>query len=83
MAGWDGDDLAGQAEDAAERRQQAAEERAQRSTSTPEERAREARREALRLSKARILDQLSRATNPAYRATLERALQSLDAQAED
>ncbi len=76
--GWDGDALAGQMEDALERQQAAAEARLRKNNSSPEERAREAQAESLRLSKARILDQLSRATNPAHRAMLERALQSLE-----
>ena len=77
--GWDGDALAGQMEDALERQQAAAEARLRRkNNSSPEERAREAQLESLRLSQARIQDQLSRATNPAHRAMLERALQSLE-----
>ena len=79
--GWDGDALAGQMEDALERQQAAAEARQRRDNSSPEVRAREAELESLRLSKARILDQLGRATNPAHRAMLERALKSLDEQA--
>jgi len=79
--GWDGDALAGQMEDALERQQQAAEARLRKNNSTPEEREREAKLESLRLSKARLQDQLGRATNPAHREMLERALQSLDAQA--
>lgn len=84
MAGsWDGDALAGQLEDALERQQAAAEARTRRNDSTPESREREARLESLRLSRARILDQLGRATNPAHRAMLERALASLDGEAAD
>ena len=79
--GWDGDALAGQLEDALERQQAAAEARQSKNNSSPEERARDAELESLRLSKARILDQLSRATNPAHRAMLERALRSLEEQA--
>jgi glutathionyl-hydroquinone reductase len=78
--GWDGDALAGQMEDALERQQAAAEARQRRDNSSPEERAREAEAESLRLSKARILDQLNCATNPAHRAMLERALKSLEEQ---
>ena len=82
--GWDGDALAGQMEDALERQQAAEEARRRRSdNSTPETRAREAELESVRLSKARILDQLTRATNPAHRATLERALESLESQERD
>ena len=82
MAGWDGDDLAGSMEEALERQQEAAEaRRAQREQSSPEERERRARDESLRLSRARLAGQLERATNPAHRAMLERALKSLEAQA--
>jgi hypothetical protein len=79
--GWDGDALAGQMEDAMERQQAAAEARLRKNNSTPEDREREAKLESLRLSRARILDQLGRATNPAHRAMLERALQSLESDA--
>lgn len=81
--GWDGDAIAGQMEDAMERQQAAAEARASRNNSTPEDRARALQLETIRMSKARLQDQLSRATNPAYRATLERALQSLESQLEE
>lgn len=78
--GWDGDALAGQMEDALERQQAAAEARQRTNNSSPAQRARDAEIESVRLSKARITDQLGRATNPAHRAMLERALESLDAQ---
>lgn len=82
--GWDGDALAGQMEEALERQQAAAEARRARPEQvSPEERERQTRIESLRLSKARILDQLSRATNPAHRATLERALKSLESRLEE
>jgi hypothetical protein len=77
--GWDGDDLAGKMEEVFERQQAAADARAHKGTSSPEERARSAAFETFRLSRARILDQLGRATNPAHRTMLERALQSLTA----
>ena len=81
MAGWDGDALAGSMEEALERQQQAAEERrARKDTSSQEERERKAKEESLRLSRARIEQQLGRATNPAHRAMLERALSALDAE---
>lgn len=76
--GWDGDDLAGQAEDEVERQQALNEARARRPGSTPEERARNAEIESLRLSRSRVLSQLERATNPAHRRMLESALQSID-----
>ncbi len=78
--GWDGDALAGQMEDAIERQQEAAEARSRKDDSSSEERARNVQIESLRLSKARITDQLNRATNPAHRAMLERALQALETQ---
>jgi len=75
---WDGDDLAGQAEEVFERQQAAADARAHRGTSTVEERARSARFETLRLSRSKIMGQLSRATNPAHRTMLESALKSIN-----
>ena len=77
---WDGDDLAGQMEEVFERQQAAADARAHKGTSSAEERARSAKFESLRLSRSRIMGQLSRATNPAHRAVLERALQSINAE---
>ncbi len=46
--------------------------------SSPEERERKAREESLRLSRARLEEQLRRATNPAHRAKLECALKALE-----
>jgi hypothetical protein len=81
MAGWDGDALAGSMEEALERQQQAAEERrARKDTASHDERERKVKEESLRLSRARIEEQLGRATNPAHRAMLERALKALDAE---
>ena len=82
MAGWDGDALAESMEQAMERQQEAAEaRRARREQSSPEERELKAREESLRLSRARLEEQLGRATNPAHRAMLERALRALETQA--
>jgi len=75
---WDGDDLAGSMEDAAERQQRLIEERARLPGKTPEERARNAELESLRMSKARIVGQLEGAVNPAHRAMLERALKAIE-----
>ena len=77
---WDGDDLAGKMEENLERQQAAAEARATPSTNTAEDRARSMKHESLRLSRARIVGQLSRATVPAHRTMLERALQAIDEQ---
>ena len=80
MAGWDGDALAESMEQALERQQEAAEaRRARKEQTSPEKRDRKARDESIRLSKARLEDQLSRATNPAHRTMLERALKSIEA----
>jgi hypothetical protein len=66
-------------EEALERQQEAAEaRRAQKDKSSPEERERKAREESVRLSRARIQEQLGRATNPAHRTMLERALRALE-----
>jgi hypothetical protein len=83
MAGWDGDALAESMEEALERQQQAAEDRraARKELSSPEERNRKSRDESHRLSKARLEEQLRRATSPAHRTMLERALKSLEADA--
>lgn len=75
---WDGDDLAGQMEETFERQQAAADARAHRGTSSVEERARSAAFESLRLSRARVMRELERATNPAHRTMLTRALQSIN-----
>lgn len=50
---------------------------------TPEERARRDRLESLRLSRARTLAQLERATRPAHRAMLQRTLQALEAEMDE
>ena len=75
---WDGDDLAGQAEDSLERQQAMAEARVKKANPSPEERARNAELESLRLSRSRVLAQLQNATNPAHRRMLESALQSIE-----
>jgi hypothetical protein len=68
-------------EEALERQQEAAEaRRARKDTSSPEDRARKTKEESLRLSRARLEEQLGRATNPAHRAMLERALKALESE---
>ena len=47
-----------------------------------EERARRQRIESLQLSKARLLQQLERATNPAYRQVLQNGLQAVESEIE-
>lgn len=75
--GWDGDALAEQMEEVFERQQLAAEARAVRGSSTPDERARSAKFESLRVSRSRLMTQLAAATNPAHRTILERGLKSI------
>jgi len=76
--GWDGDDLAGQAEDALERQQAMAEARTSKPRLTAEEKNRNVELESLRLSRSRVLAQLQNARNPAHREMLENALKSID-----
>lgn len=81
MAGWDGDALAESMEQALERQQEAAEaRRARQERTSPEGRVSRAREESLRLSRARLEEQLRRATSPAHRTMLERALKALEAE---
>lgn len=80
MAGWDGDALAGQMEEAMERQQEAAEARLHKKNVSREDLSRAAEQESLRLSKARIQNQLERATNLSHRAMLERALAAVESQ---
>ncbi len=80
---WDGDALAEQMEEVLERQQAAADARAQKHSSTTEERARSAQFQSLRVSRSRIMPQLSTATNPSHRTVLERALKSINDQMAD
>ena len=81
---WDGDALAGQMEEVFERQQAVADARTFNNTSTLEERMRSAKFESLRVSRSRIMTQLSAATNPSHRTVLERALKAInDEMAED
>lgn len=80
---WDGDALAEQMEENFERQQAAADARAHKGSSTVEERARSAQFESLRVSRSRIMTQLSGATNPSHRTVLERALKSINDQMAD
>ncbi len=76
----DGDALAERMEEALERQQAAADARAHRGTSTAAERHRSAAFESLRVSRSRIITQLTLATNPDHRTMLERALKSINDQ---
>ena len=81
--GWDGDDLAGKMEEAMEQQLAAQEARKNRVYLSPEERAKNAERESIRLSIARVKSQMENSTNPARRAMLERALADLEQQLND
>ena len=75
---WDGDALAGQMEEVFERQQAVADARTFNNTSTLEERMRSGKFESLRVSRSRIMTQLSAATNPSHRTVLENALKSIN-----
>jgi hypothetical protein len=72
--GWESKSVESQLEEreAREREQQDAQ------TLSPEERVRLERLDSLKLSRARTLEQLERATSPAHRAMLKRTLLALE-----
>jgi hypothetical protein len=76
--GWgkDAEDVEQEAEERARARSEP------RLDDSPEARARRERTEALRLSRARTLEQLERSTNRARREMLQRTLRSLEAELE-
>ena len=76
--GWESKAVADQIEEGNSARQ---EENARVRRST-EERAQLQRIQSLQLSKARLLDQLERATHPAYRQTLLSGLQAVESEIE-
>ena len=77
--GWESKAVEDQMQEAEERAQRAAEPPLDES---PEARARRERLETLRLSRARTLDQLQRATNRAHREMLQRTLRALETELE-
>lgn len=77
--GWESKSVADQIEED----ERAKEELEQRAELSPEQRARQERLDTLNLSRARTLDQLERATNPAYRQMLQRSLRALEAEIEE
>ena len=77
--GWDAEDLVKWIEDAAERRY-VSEWLEPEETISPAERAHRARLESLRLSQIHTMERLKRATIPAHREFLERALRHLEAE---
>lgn len=80
--GWESKAVADQIEEADERSR--GEELEQiRLTASAEMRARHERLESLKLSRSRTLEQLERATNPAYREMLQRTLRALESEIDD
>jgi hypothetical protein len=77
--GWESKAVADQIEEADERALKASEDY----ESSPAVRARRERLESLKLSRARTLEQLERATRPAYREMLNRTLRSLEAEIDE
>jgi hypothetical protein len=77
--GWESKAVADQMEEAHKRAQK----QAALDDLSPEDRARRERLESLRLSRARTLNQLERATRPAHREMLQRTLRALEAEMEE
>jgi hypothetical protein len=77
--GWESKSVADQIEAGDQRVQ----ERASEPDRTPEGRFRRQQLESLKLSRARTLAQLDRASRPAYRAMLEKALGTLEQEIEE
>jgi len=77
--GWESKAVEDQINEADER---ARLEGSQQAELSPQERERLKRLESLKLSRARTLDQLERATNLAYREILQRTLRALEAEIE-
>lgn len=76
--GWESKAVADQIEEGKSPRQ----EENEKVSRTTEERANLQRIESLKLSRARLLDQLERATHPAYRQTLLNGLQAVESEIE-
>ena len=76
--GWESKAVADQIEEGESR--QAASRQAE---TSPEERQLKERRDSLLLSKSRLLQQLERATNPAYRNVLLNGLKSVEKELEE
>jgi hypothetical protein len=74
--GWESKNVESQQEEAARSRRQTR-------SLTPEEQARQLRRQSLELARSRAEADLQRATAPAHRAMLEQAIAALDAQIAD
>jgi hypothetical protein len=75
--GWESKAIEDQMEEAARERQGAG---SGKPAPTPETLERERRREALRLSRSRIIEQIARARSEAHRRLLSRSLDAIDEQ---
>ena len=80
--GWESKSVADQIEEGEEGDQRVAE-RPPDPDRSPEARLRREQLESLKLSRSRTLAQLDRATSPAYRQMLEKALQALERQIDE
>jgi hypothetical protein len=78
--GWESKGVEDQIQEAEERARRAGEPPVDES---PEARARRQRRETLRLSRARTLDQLEHATKGAHREMLQRTLRAIELEREE
>ncbi|HXQ69244.1 MAG TPA: hypothetical protein VN844_02090 [Pyrinomonadaceae bacterium] len=76
--GWESKAVADQIEEGESRQAQSRE-----AAVSPEERQLKERRDSLLLSKSRLLQQLERATNPAYRNVLLNGLKSVEKELEE
>ena len=77
--GWESKAVADQIEEGTQR----VEKRVPEGDRSPEARLRRQQLESLRLSRSRTLAQLDRASSPAYRAMLEKALRTLEQEIEE
>lgn len=77
--GWESKAVADQIEEG----EQSRSDRAHTNQATPEERLKQERRAALRLSKARLLEQLERAKHPAHRTVLLNGLRAIEKEIEE
>ena len=76
--GWESKSIADQIEDEESRKQQAS-----KIETTPEHRVLKERLDSLKLSKARLLQQLERATHPAHRNVLLNVLKAVEKEIEE
>jgi TATA-binding protein-associated factor Taf7 len=78
--GWESKGVSDQIEEGKEQRPAA---RSNSSEVSPESRMRRQQLESLKLSRSRTMEQLQKASNPAYQEVLHRALSALEEQIED